>query len=51
MEANCGGTEILKPLMMAKDSAPGNFKNNNSGFKKRIFILTDGRVDNKEEII
>jgi hypothetical protein len=40
MEADYGGTDFLTPLNMANSVAI-------SDFKRRIFILTDGNVDNK----
>ena len=43
-KANYGGTEILNPLVMASNVV-------NKDYKKRIFLLTDGKVGNKNEII
>lgn len=38
-----GGTEILDPLMLCSDLDVPNRE-------KKIFLLTDGEVDNKKEI-
>ena len=43
-DSNFGGTDILNPLVTA--STVGN-----DDYKKRIFLLTDGQVSNKQEII
>lgn len=44
MEANYGGTDFLTPLELAK-------KVDQSIYKRRIFILTDGNVDNKLQVV
>ncbi|CDW72326.1 UNKNOWN [Stylonychia lemnae] len=42
--ANMGGTEIFKPLEFA-------IKSIQTKLQKRIFMLTDGEVDNREKVI
>ena len=44
-EANFGGTNILDP--MKKVTETSKFGNK----KLRVFLLTDGEVDNKEQVI
>ena len=43
-ESNYGGTDILTPMMKAVELDTGNKQ-------KRIFVLTDGQVNNNTEII
>ena len=43
-EPDMGGTDILQPLSAAQDQA-------NSGQQKRIFLLTDGDVDDPQSTI
>lgn len=44
MRADMGGTDILSPLRAAQE-------NYQYGYKKVIFILTDGDVNNKSAVI
>ncbi len=44
MTANYGGTNILNPLQEA-------IKQIKTDLNKRIFLLTDGEVDNKDKVI
>jgi len=44
MAANFGGTDITTPLSAAKSGKGGPAN-------KRVFILTDGQVNNPEEVI
>jgi uncharacterized protein with von Willebrand factor type A (vWA) domain len=44
LQANFGGTNILDPLKRATELDIGNRK-------RRIFLLTDGEVDNKDQVI
>ena len=46
MTADHGGTEITAPLKKAQSDYY-----NGSNMKKRIFILTDGQVDDKDEVV
>ena len=43
-DSNFGGTDILSPLVTATTLESGEYK-------KRIFVLTDGQVSNKDEIV
>ncbi len=45
--ADMGGTEILEPLELAKQQ----FKNGDNIKHVRIFLLTDGEVQNRNEVI
>ncbi|CAG2243183.1 unnamed protein product [Mytilus edulis] len=45
MEADMGGTEILRPLKHIYS------KNCKKGYPRQIFLLTDGRVRNTDEVI
>lgn len=42
-DSDLGGTEILNPLILCSSLKIGNRE-------KRVFLLTDGEVDNKEQI-
>ncbi|XP_055346092.1 LOW QUALITY PROTEIN: von Willebrand factor A domain-containing protein 5A-like [Paramacrobiotus metropolitanus] len=44
-DVGLGGTEILKPLNKIFKTAPF------SGFSRHLFVLTDGEVDNTEQVI
>ena len=44
MTASYGGTNILTPLMKAQNQC-------NTHLKKRVFLLTDGEVSNREAVI
>lgn len=43
-KATLGGTDILSPLNSALKDYPNNLN-------KRIFILTDGEINNSEEVV
>jgi uncharacterized protein with von Willebrand factor type A (vWA) domain len=44
--ANKGGTEIFKPIENAFASA-----SHDKNMQKRVFLLTDGQINNKEQVI
>ena len=46
-DADFGGTDILTPLTMSFDVNDAEYGN----LKKRVFILTDGMVNNREDVI
>eukprot|EP00928_Gymnodinium_smaydae_P079761 TRINITY_DN63614_c0_g1_i1.p1 TRINITY_DN63614_c0_g1~~TRINITY_DN63614_c0_g1_i1.p1 ORF type:complete len:784 (+),score=103.83 TRINITY_DN63614_c0_g1_i1:94-2445(+) len=43
--ANLGGTELCKPLSFIMQRRPRD------GFQRAVFLLTDGNVSNKEEVL
>lgn len=45
MDADMGGTNIIWPLRIATNGVANKFK------QARIFMLTDGRVENRQEVI
>ncbi|CAF4959107.1 unnamed protein product, partial [Rotaria sp. Silwood1] len=45
MAADLGGTELLAPLQYLKDHPPA------SGRSRQVFILTDGEIQNTDEVI
>eukprot|EP01046_Picozoa_sp_COSAG06_P029025 COSAG06_NODE_2658_length_6481_cov_157.286901_7_plen_746_part_01 len=45
MEANLGGTEILQPILFALGAEVIE------GYSRQVFVLTDGRVGNTDEVI
>ena len=44
-DADMGGTEILMPLSVSIDTLAEHAK------ETRVFLLTDGQVDNREKVI